>query len=349
MHRIKTKRSKMVKCPVCGKYFMQTRTTSTFCSVDCRIESTRISIECQCDNCGKIFKRKRSEYINNKKHYCSESCKRSAMWWSNEDDNVLREYYGVIPTRDIIPMLSTDRDVYSIRRRAQHIDLSSSRKWTNEEVDVLVHNYDKIPMGELQLLLPNRSRFSIIGQARCQGLFSYFYYNHNYSDDENEYLRLNYIIEDNETLAEKLGRSKSGIAQHLRCLGLFRPTEISGYKTLSNYIRSRLTPWRDQYRKSNNYTCAITGERSNVVVHHIRGFNLLLAEAIENAGVELHDDISEYSQTELDNIFAEYMFLQDSYGQVICIAEHLHKEFHSIYGYGGNTESQWVDFIKNRA
>ncbi len=347
-HKTKTKLCKEVLCPVCQKPFMQKRSDAIFCSVKCRAESTKKQVVCQCEYCGKIFSRKLSDYIKAKHRYCSVECKKLATEWSSEDDEVLRVYYRIIPTKDIIEKLSVKRDVYAIRRRAQYIGLSSSREWSEAEERLLEENYSVRPMIEMASLLPGRTRPSIIGKARTMNLLSYFYITHNYSNEEEKYLRENYLLKSNEELAKDLNRTVSGIAQHLLYLDLHRPTEINGYKNLSNYIRARLVPWRDQYKRDNNYTCAISGSRSNIVVHHIRGFNIILSEAMENIGMEIREEICDYSQNELDKIFEEYMSVQESYNQYICLSENIHKEFHKIYGYGNNTEQQWNEFLNNR-
>lgn len=91
----------------------------------------------------------------------------------------------------------------------------------------------------------------------------------------------------------------------------------------------------------------LQAKKSNIVVHHIRSLNLILSEAIENIQFPIYEDMSKYSTKQLDNLFNEYMNLQDYYNQYICINEDVHKHFHRIYGCGNNTKEQWDNFIKN--
>ena len=56
--------------------------------------------------------------------------------------------------------------------------------------------------------------------------------------------------------------------------------------------------------------------------------------------------ISDYSDDQLDKIFTTFYDLQESYKSYICITEEIHKQFHSIYGYGNNTKQQWDEFIE---
>ena len=142
-----------------------------------------------------------------------------------------------------------------------------------------------------------------------------------------------------------MNRSPQGIAEHLLVLNLHRPTEIDNYKTLKKYVICRLTPWRDKVRELNNYTCFLTGVKTNIIVHHIRGFNLLFYETIENLNFPTYDDISEYSQNQLDEFLNEFLEVQESYNSYICINEDIHRKFHKEYGYGDNTEEQWNEFV----
>ena len=62
--------------------------------------------------------------------------------------------------------------------------------------------------------------------------------------------------------------------------------------------------WKMNVREINNYTCCVTGKKSNIVVHHCRSFNLLFQETIDNLGFEIKDKFSEYNDEELE-LFVE--------------------------------------------
>lgn len=346
-YRQLNRKTKRVMCPICNEEFLQIRPEQIFCSNECKYKSTEDKIECVCGHCGKIFRRKRSEVDKNQRHYCSNDCKVNSMFWSKEDTNILIDNYKKLSYKEMSEnnIFSTYKTADEIRRRAGYIGIALSREWSNEEIDILKNNYSCVSMNELMLMLPNRTKLSILGKARTYGLKSKFYLTHMYSDEENEYLRNNYLSKSNEELGRILNRSVQGIAEHLWELDLHRPTEIDNYKTLKNYIRCRLVPWRDKVRESNGYTCALTGVKSNIVVHHIRGFNLLFCEVINNLNFPVYDDISKYNQNQLDEFFSEFMDIQENYNSYICINEDVHKMFHKEYGYGGNTEEQWNEFV----
>jgi hypothetical protein len=344
-YKDKVRKTKEIECPICHKVFRQKRPEQIFCSVECRTKSTEDKEQCICEYCGKEFSRKKSEVIKNKHHYCSNDCKRKAMCWSEEDTEILKNNFGILTYKEMTDIFSIHRTVDEIKRRAIYIGLTSSRKWSEEEIQILIDNYSTQTMEKVMKLLPNRSRTSILGQARVQNLKSLFYLNNIYSKEEDDYLLQNYLLQDNKELGEYLHRSPSGIAQHLRTLGLHRPTEINSYQDLSQYIRSRLTPWKESVRRESNYTCALTGLRSNIVVHHIRGFNLLMSETVDILDFPIYETMSNYNQQQLDVFLETFLSLQENYGSYICINENVHKNFHSLYGYGNNTEEQWNDFV----
>lgn len=148
-------------------------------------------------------------------------------------------------------------------------------------------------------------------------------------------------------MSNELGRTIMAIKVRMYLLNLHKPTEISNYDNLYNYIRQRLVPWRNKVREEHDYTCEITGSRSNIVVHHIRSFNLLLEECVDILNFPIYDDFGLYTQEQLDYFMESFLELQELYGAYVCISESVHKNFHKKYGYGDNTLEQWNEFIKN--
>lgn len=339
------RKEKAIKiCPICLKQFSSGHKPAIFCSNKCKVDSRKDRIECICEYCGIEFERIRSEVVKNNKHYCSNECRKNDMYWSLKDILILRDNYKIITNEEIKALLSEDRSIKAIRSKAKVLHLTTSREWTDEEIQVLVDNYSSVAMSDVQKLLPRRSPSSILGKARTLGLLSHFYIQSNYSDDDLAYLKENYLDESNESLALKLNRTPYAIEQKLYNLGLSRPLEINNYKTLSFYIRARIRPWRDEILRKNNYTCSLTGRYRNVVIHHCKGFNLLILETIDSLNFPVYENIESYTQDDLDYFLNEFLLLQDFYGEYICISEDIHKLFHFKYGYGNNTMEQWNEF-----
>lgn len=332
-------------CEICGKSFRPSYSGQIFCSVECRVKSTEKRVECECEFCGKSFFRKMSEVDKNTHHYCSKECRCNAISWSDDEIDILINNYGKISYKDIRTLLGNNRSVKEISRKAIGLNLTSSREWSNEEINILKENYSNVPFNDVMAMLPRRTKSSILGQARKLNLKSFYYSSRKYTEEENLYLKENYLKNTNEELAQHLGRSEGAISQHLLQLQLYRPIEKKGYDTIAEYIRAKLIPWKNQVRADNNYTCAITGCRSNIIVHHIRGLNLILNEAIDKINFPIYKNISDYSEKQINELFNEFFELQEQYHSYICITENIHKQFHGIYGYGNNTEEQWSEFV----
>ena len=76
--------------------------------------------------------------------------------------------------------------------------------------------------------------------------------------------------------------------------------------------------WKQQIKEQANFTCNICGEVGGKLrSHHLDGYNWC-----------------EERRLDLTN--------------GVCLCESCHKEFHHIYGYGNNTEAQYIEFKKNK-
>lgn len=73
------------------------------------------------------------------------------------------------------------------------------------------------------------------------------------------------------------------------------------------------TEWRTKVFKRDNYTCKLTGEKGKLVAHHLDGYDWCIEKRFDiSNGITLREDI--------------------------------HKLFHKLYGYGGNTREQFEEF-----
>ena len=95
---------------------------------------------------------------------------------------------------------------------------------------------------------------------------------------------------------------------------------------------------------SANRRCAITGKYADVV-HHIVGFNTIIAESFQEIGLDLRANICDYAKEELDLLESKCLELHNKYGFGACLTHKIHREFHSIYKNGGNTREQWDEFL----
>lgn len=333
-------------CPICGKIFTTYHHNQICCCKDCNQKRMSKKILAYCENCGVSVERKPSEYKKNKNCFCSMDCKRDYYAWDEEDVAVLSRWYGEVSKAEIQKMLSKEYSKKAISSKARTLGLCESKSWSKAEVDILKKYYTEIPMTDLLKLLPNRSQVSIFGKAHSMGLTSYFYNNHLYSEKEIEYLNEKYLVETNEELAKSLNRTPYAIEQKLRLLGLKRPVDkkYDTYKTLSNLIRNRIKGWRKRVLREFGYKCYLTGDINRIVVHHCRSVGILLQEAMETLGIEVEESYSDYSSREIEDILSTFLYLQSSYKEYVVVSEDIHIAFHKEYGFGNNTNEQWIEF-----
>ena len=334
-------------CPVCGITFYEERKDPIYCSYKCSSIAQQKREQCTCEYCGKQFDRIVSEIEKNEHHYCNNICRILARQWNEYDNNILRENYKKISNREISKLLSKEYSPGAIKSQAGRLGLYESRLWSKEEIDILKNTYSFYPLNYVLEQLPKRTVPSIMHQAQKYDLKSYFYLKRKYTDEDDQYLRDNYLTLSNAELAEHLNRGENAIQQHLWKLNLIRPFDPKSvcYQNLYQFVRARIETWRNNYREQCDYRCCITGKRTNIIVHHCRSFNTLLEETIELLNFEIKDNFANYTAEELENFVINFLDLQEYYGEYVCVSANIHKIFHDIYGYGDNTMEQWNEFV----
>lgn len=121
-----------------------------------------------------------------------------------------------------------------------------------------------------------------------------------------------------------------------------------GITPLHNHIRSNITKWKMDSFNIYDYRCCITGNCDNNIIHHLVGFTYILKETLESLRYEVKNVINDYSEKELKFIEDKCLELHYKYPLGVCLTEEIHKEFHSIYGYGENTPEQFYEFYRDK-
>lgn len=125
------------------------------------------------------------------------------------------------------------------------------------------------------------------------------------------------------------------------------PLWKGGITQLSTYFRNQLTEWKKWSMKHFDYKCFITG-RAFEDIHHMNGFNDIVMRTMEIVNLPIHENISMYSDDELETIRLVCLKLHVAEGFGVPLTNDIHKEFHSIYGRGGNTIDQFIDFLEDK-
>lgn len=143
--------------------------------------------------------------------------------WSFEEQKYLSENWGQVELRVIMEVL--DRSYDSVVRKAQRLELDSNKypkenltnRWSEQEENVLYSFYQVKPMNELILLLPNRTRESIIKKAKQLGLNCE---NRHWLTEEVTYLEEKWGVMTIENIAKKLARTKNAVLLKAHKIGL---------------------------------------------------------------------------------------------------------------------------------
>lgn len=126
-----------------------------------------------------------------------------------------------------------------------------------------------------------------------------------------------------------------------------------GISPLHNYLRYKINDWKRNSLKKYNYSCGITGIKSNdLVVHHIYGFNLILDEVLFELNLDIRKEINLYSDKEL--LLIENLLIKKHYehGLGIPLLSYIHDIYHKVYGKGNNTYEEFnefkIDYLNNK-
>lgn len=117
-----------------------------------------------------------------------------------------------------------------------------------------------------------------------------------------------------------------------------------GISPLHNYMRDKIVQWRADSLKYNNYKCYLTGEKGNIIVHHLYGFKQILEESLQELNLDLHDTINQYTEDELNLLTQKIIDKHYKYGYGVILISPIHDLFHNIYLRGNNTPEQFEEF-----
>lgn len=101
-----------------------------------------------------------------------------------------------------------------------------------------------------------------------------------------------------------------------------------GTTPVHTYLRGKIRDWKAETMESNDYRCDITGNPFDVI-HHIYSFNTIVHEVLKCTGLDLYDEINQYTETELNLLERKCSDLHKKYGLGVCLVSELHVLYHS--------------------
>lgn len=198
--------------------------------------------------------------------------------WTDAEIEYLKENYAGQDTNEIAKQL--ERSKASVSQKATRLGFSKNTGWTEDDdiyLAYFVYENDT-DLGEAATFL-NRSRKAVI--VRLKNLRkmddSVGYIRRKWTEKEDEFLRKNYKIMSNRSLAESLRRTSAAVCGRKKYLGLKRIREISIHRekiiemAANGYYRSEIAREIDadvmslnRFLRDNNIYCKMVpySERS---------------------------------------------------------------------------------------
>ena len=215
--------------------------------------------------------------------------------------------------------------------------------WTEEEDNIILEYYPKIPAKDVYNMLSHRSHNSIMARAKLLKVYSYD--RHYWSDDDIQFIFNNWELMPDALIAEHLNRSRASVKAKRQQLGLYRQDKNSkSYPTLAKYLRGQNQEWKNQSMAQCNYQCVLTGSKK-FEIHHLYGVSNIINDILNQYPQYKLKSFKEYSQEDLDFLTIVFKNEQQKYPLGVCVDNKIHTLFHSMYGQYYNTEAQWKQFV----
>jgi len=119
-----------------------------------------------------------------------------------------------------------------------------------------------------------------------------------------------------------------------------------GLSNLSEFLRGKINKWKFDSLKNNNFKCFITGLEGNLVVHHVKPFSEIVKETVNELSLPSHQNISHYSENELNEISKLCIRKHYEYGLGIPLDSNIHDLFHEEYSVFYFDEDDFYEFIE---
>lgn len=116
------------------------------------------------------------------------------------------------------------------------------------------------------------------------------------------------------------------------------PNWRGGVTELQDFLRERITAWKQDVLEKHNYKCDITGINfRNMEVHHLVPFHVIRDEVLSELGLDDKKKVSDYTKEEKEAIVKLF---EEKHNKMngVPIHQDLHKLFHKLYGFDTTPE-----------
>lgn len=280
-----------------------------------------------------------TSYLSITKKMSKLNIKNESPLWKESELQLLKENFLDHTLDDLYALFGGFRTKSAISAKIKNMNLIKKNPWNCEEERILRVNYPNIPVNEVCMLLPQRSRNAIILHAEKLNLISFD--RNLWLEHEDSYIKDHWIIYSDYQIASYLNRTQKAVKSRRQYLGLYRSNpNFNNYESISKYLRGQLQDWKKKSMEACNYQCVITGSK-DFQIHHLYSFNQIVQNFFTNSEFKLKE-YKDYSNHDLLLLKDTFLKEHDKYPLGECVDTNIHVLFHSLYGQYYNTEDQWV-------
>lgn len=120
----------------------------------------------------------------------------------------------------------------------------------------------------------------------------------------------------------------------------------NGESDVEEALRHCLISWKKTVKSIYGSKCAVTGAKTNIVVHHIKDFYDLLDESSKETGIPIYKNIGDYDDYN-DFVLLKTKLIEKHTSDIgIAISRRVHTKYHSNYKDRANADS-FDEFLRN--
>ena len=118
-----------------------------------------------------------------------------------------------------------------------------------------------------------------------------------------------------------------------------------GESEVIDFFRKHIKQWKKDALHAYGYKCILTNSQKDIVVHHLKSFSDIIKESCKELQLPLNRKIKDYTEEDFKKL-NELILLKHGVSIGIPLQRKIHNKFHAIYGKGGNTKEQFLEFTK---